>query len=85
MNILGGDGAYGCLDVDAEADSPGVWEPCGGLGCAAPCGVLERAAGSVRFRIEYGHVAWEGEEAGSNDSACRMEVDKGGSHLPFRL
>ena len=37
-----------------------MWEPCGGLGCAVPYGVLERVAGCVQFRIKYGNVAWEG-------------------------
>ena len=64
-----GDGAYCCLVVDAEADHRlGVR---GGERTASS--ILECAASSVQFRIEYGHVAGKGQEMGSdNRTCCRM-------------
>ena len=76
-----GDGAYCCLVVDAKADHR---DPASGSGMReghAVGSVLERAASSVHFRIEYGHVARKGKEMGSDNRACRwVEVDKGSSH-----
>ena len=40
---------------------------------------MERAAGRVEFRIEYSHVFWKGEEAGTNYKAGCIEVDEGGA------
>ena len=33
------------------------------------CGVLERAASHVEFRVEYGHVPWEGGEVEFNNGS----------------
>ena len=57
-----GDGANGRLVVDAEADNPSP-------GVRKACSILERAAGSIQFRVENGHVAGEGAEVGSYDRA----------------
>ena len=40
------------------------------------CSVLERAAGGVQIRVEYGHVPWEGEEVGTNHEAEQVEADE---------
>ena len=60
-----GDGAYGFSVVDAEAGSLEAW--------GMSCGILQHVAGSVQFRIKYGHVAGEGEEMETNDGAYWMD------------
>ena len=87
MNILGGDGAYGCLAVDAEIGSSGEWGPChcAGLGRGGGLGHVSGLGRGMQFCIENRYVAWMGQGVGSNNSARRLQVNKGGSYLPCGL